>query len=151
LALALGWSSDGRTPIRGRGEASVAGCLRRGLDSDAARAIGSPGNRASVPEAGGYVISAKLVAFASTAGTIFNGTCRLVAGEIILDRANFDVEASGVDDTEAVVLHGARSFSGPNQVVLECQDDDGTDVAQALDTWISAIQVRSLNVTDVVP
>lgn len=105
----------------------------------------------SVPEAGGYVINAKLVAFASTAGTIFNGTCRLVAGEIILDRANFDVEASGVDDTEAVVLHGARSFSGPNQVVLECQDDDGTDVAQALDTWISAIQVRSLNVTDVVP
>lgn len=104
-----------------------------------------------IPQAGDYVLSARLIAVASTTGTIFNGSCRLIAGEIVADSVNFDVEASGVDDSEPVPLQGAHRLTGPDQVVLECQDNDNDDIAQALDTKITAIQVRSLTSTMVVP
>lgn len=98
----------------------------------------------SVPTPGSYVIDAKLVALDSTAGNVTNGRCTLTAGGDV-DTTDFDVLGNSTDDTEMVTLQVAHTFGAPGSVMLACQDGTASDIASALYTRITAIQVRSLS------
>ena len=98
----------------------------------------------NVPKAGAYVISAKLVAFDSTANNVTSGRCTLQAGADV-DTVDFDVTGSSTDDTEMVALQLAHTFGSPGSVVLACQDGTASATGQALNTRITAVQVRSLS------
>jgi len=98
----------------------------------------------SIPTAGSYVIDAKFTALDSTAGNITNGRCTLTAGGDV-DESDFDALGNATDDTEMVVLQVAHTFDAPGAAVLACQDGTAADIASALYTRITAIQVRSLS------
>jgi hypothetical protein len=99
-----------------------------------------------IPSAGAYVITAKFTGLGSTAGGIFNARCTLTAGSDV-DNSDFDVLGNGSDDTEQVVLQVAHDFDAPGAAVLACADNDAGDIADALYTRVTAIQVKSLTNT----
>jgi len=137
-------SALGQVPQAGVANAAFSTFHDAGIDMpDAFATIGT----LSVDTPGDYVIDAKLVAFASTAGNITNGKCTLTAGGDV-DTTDFDVQSLPTDDTDIVDLQLAHTFDAPGSVVLACQDNDATDVAQALNTRITAVQVRSLTNTE---
>jgi hypothetical protein len=137
-------SALGQVPRAGVANAAFSTFHDAGIDiPDAFGTIGT----LSVDTPGNYVIDAKLVAFDSTAGNIITGNCTLTAGGDV-DTTDFDVLGDPSDDRETVVLRLAHTFDAPGAVVLACQDNIGAETAQALNTRITAVQVRSLTNTE---
>jgi hypothetical protein len=99
-----------------------------------------------IPSAGAYVITAKFTGLGATAGGIADARCTLTAGGDV-DNSDFDVLGNGSDDTEQVVLQVAHDFDVPGSAVLACADNDAGDIADALYTRVTAIQVKSLTNT----
>jgi len=102
----------------------------------------------SIPEAGNYVVFAKIEAYNASGTPNTRSRCYLRGGAAgpDLDGLAFDADAAFVDDEETVALQGVLQLTSPGQVVLVCADYGEGNVQAAL-TKIMAVQVARLTNT----
>jgi hypothetical protein len=112
---------------------------------DALDAAGNPIATLNIPQAGSYVIMAKLQAFNASLNASPSDHCTLTAGGDV-DQQFFDVDSAGVDDQEPVPLQVVHTFDSPGSVDLRCTDLGG-GLVQAEFTRITAIQVAHVTNT----